>query len=184
MEYLILYLIGCALFVGFTTFILIYIGIKYLPSFSDSYYELEKRKDRLKFIFQGVMIAMAFLFAIVIFEVTEGYWFQFVGMFSIFPIAFVGFAPRFQVGNLLEREVHFTAAITSAVSSLVWVLLAAAYNDWTIALTIPISASLAFLLYKATGKHTKLWWGEMACFWWTISTIGILLIERIKNTNF
>jgi uncharacterized membrane protein YjjP (DUF1212 family) len=174
MTYFILYGIGLAMFWIYTIWVIQLVGMQKLTSFSQTYYELEKIRDRYKYLFQVVMLGMCFLFAIVMFQLTEGLWFQFVGAFTVLPIGFVGFAPRFEVGNMLERDVHFTAAYTSAGFSLIWVTLLAIYVNWHIALTIPAASVVAFLLYKLTGVHTKVWWAEMACFWWTQATMAML----------
>ena len=51
MIFLILFIIGCVVFFGYTIFIEHYIGIENLPSLSQSYYELEKKKKSYRYIF-------------------------------------------------------------------------------------------------------------------------------------
>ena len=165
-------------FAGPTTLIVftLYIILKYdvQPSFSDSYYALEKDKKGKGILFTITMVAMTFLFAVPMLEITVGQWWQFVSFFAIAPIAFVGVAAQFRAGGL-TKEAHMRAAKMSALFSFVWVVLCGIYLNWVVLLTIPVSVALMAAIWLLSGRTNKVWWAEYACFLWTITTIDITL---------
>ena len=110
------------------------------------------------------MVFLGMASGALMFQLSEGYWFQFVGLFAAFPICFVGVAPRFSFvdGLELEREVHFFAAKLSGVASIIWIILMAIYAAPILALSIPISAIICFIAFKIWGR--EIWWIEMAAF--------------------
>lgn len=165
-------------FAGLTTLIVftLYIVLKYgvQPSFSDSYYALQKDKKGKGILFTITMVAMSFFFAIPMLEISSGQWWQFVSFLAIAPIAFVGVAAQFRAGGL-TKETHMKAAKMSALFSFIWVVLCGIYINQAVLLTIPISVILMATIYILSGRANKIWWAEYACFMWTITTIDILL---------
>lgn len=165
-------------FAGLTTLIVftLYIFLKYgiQPSFSDSYYALEKDKKGKGILFTITMVAMTFFFAVPMLEISAGQWWQFISFFAIAPIAFVGVAARFREGGL-TKETHMKAAKMSALFSFIWVVLCGICINWVVLLTIPVSVALMAAIWLLSGRTNKVWWAEYACFVWTITTIDILL---------
>lgn len=175
-TFIILFLLAMLILIGFIAFILVFIGIGRLESLSDSYYELMEKKDWYKYLFQITLLSVSFLLVPVMLEFTPEA-FKFLAFFTVAPIAFVAVAPRFRaVDNVYgdnEKKVHKTAALVSGASSALWVVSIAATSGWDILLTIPISAFLAYCGYAVSGQ--KVWWAEMACFGWTLSTAALII---------
>lgn len=175
-AFIILFLIATFTLVAFSAFILVKAGI--LPSFSDSYYVLERKKAGYKYLFQICLVVTSFALTPVMLQFTPD-WCQFLAFFTTAPIAFVGLAPRFRMGGNgkpeyeIERTVHMKAAKISGVASFLWVIAVAASISWDIALTIPVAAFLAYAGYAVSGQ--KVWWAEMACFAWTLTTAALII---------
>ena len=86
-------------------------------SISDSYYLLESRKKGLGYVFTLWCWAIAFAVAAMMFELSAGQWYQFLGLFAGGGLAFTGAAPLFKSH---ERTVHYCAAGVCAASALTW----------------------------------------------------------------
>lgn len=166
------FIAGVATLLSFTLYIFLKYGIQ--SSFSDSYYALEKDKEDKGILFTITMVAMTFFFAVPMFEISVGYWWQFISLFAIAPIALVGVAAQFRAGGL-TKETHMRAAKMSALFSFIWVVLCGIYINQTVLLTIPVSVALMAAIWLLSGRTNKVWWAEYACFAWTITTIDILL---------
>lgn len=175
-TFIILFIIAILILAGFIAFILKKVGLKNLPSLSDSYYQLKELKDWYKYLFQFTLLSVSFLLVPVMLEFTPEE-FQFLAFFTAAPIAFVAVAPRFRaVDNKYsnqEKKVHSIAAIISGASSALWVVAIAATSGWDILLTIPVAAFLAYAGYAVSGQ--KVWWAEMACFAWTLATAALII---------
>ena len=175
----ILFLLAVNILVIYTAFIVIKFGV--LPSFSDSWYALQKvwSKRRKKYInisgvFQVVLGTVAVLMAVVMFDLTHGLWWQFVSFLTAAPLVFVAAAPDFKTGGLATNT-HKYAAILSGVFSIAWVILAStsiAPNVW---INIPVMAMAMGLAYYGNSQQNGLWWAEYACFMWTICGIAVAL---------
>lgn len=166
------FLAGLTTLIIFTLYIILKYGIQ--PSFSDSYYALEKDKKGKGILFTITMVAMSFFFAVPMLEISAGYWWQFISFFAIVPIAFVGVAAQFRAGGL-TKETHMKAAKMSALFSFIWVVLCGIYINQTVLLTIPVSVALMAAIWLLSGRTNKVWWAEYACFTWTVTTIDILI---------
>lgn len=129
-------------FAGLTTLIVftLYIILKYgvQPSFSDSYYALEKDEKGEGILFTITMVLMTFFFVIPMLEISAGQWWQFVSFLAIAPIAFVGVAAQFRAVGL-TKGIHMKAAQMAALFSFIWVVLCGIYINQTVLLTIPVS---------------------------------------------
>lgn len=167
-------LLTAILIVFFTLFI--YIAWKYgiLSSWSETFYKLEESGKG--WIFSVVMMFLGVASGAIMFQLADGQWFQFVGLFAAFPIGFVGAAPKFSFvkGLELERQVHFFAAKMSGVSSFIWIILMAVYVDWVLILSIPIAAVLALTGYLFAPK--RIWWIEMVMFFSVFMVFAYLTI--------
>lgn len=164
-------LLTLTLLTFFSLFFYVVAKFGFISSWSEMYYKLEKQG----WIFQVVMVFLGMASGALMFQLSEGYWFQFVGLFAAFPICFVGVAPRFSFvdGLELEREVHFFAAKLSGVASIIWIILMAIYVAPILALSIPISALICFIAYKIFGR--EIWWIEMAAFFSVFLVFGYLI---------
>lgn len=176
-TFIILFTVAMLILIGFIAFILVFVGIGKLESLSDSYYELMEKKDWYKYLFQITLLSVSLLLVPVMLQFTPEQ-FQFLAFFTAAPIAFVAAAPRFRISHTvadmaLEKKVHKVAALISGVSSVLWVVAIAATSGWDILLTIPIAAFLAYCGYAVSGQ--KVWWAEMACFAWTLSTAALII---------
>ena len=123
------------------------------PSISESFYILDNKKKNLGYLFTLWCFGIGVSVMAVIFEVTEGEWFQFLGLFCGGGLGFVGAAPLFKAH---EKTIHFVGATVCAVSAfLIMVLL----GYWL----IPVMAMVtAFAIYARNGNLT--FWGEIALF--------------------
>ena len=164
-------LLTLVLITFFSLFFYVIARFGFISSWSEMYYKLEKQG----WIFQVVMVFLGIASGALMFQLSEGYWFQFVGLFAAFPICFVGVAPRFSFvdGLELEREVHFFAAKLSGVASIIWIILMSIYVAPILAISIPISALICFAAFKIWGR--EIWWLEMAAFFSVFLVFGYLI---------
>ena len=153
-------LLTLVLLTFFSLFFYVVAKFGFISSWSEMYYKLKKQG----WIFQVVMVFLGMASGALMFQLSEGYWFQFVGLFAAFPICFVGVAPRFSFvdGLELEREVHFFNAKLSGAGSIIWIILMSIYVNPILLLSIPISTIICYIAYKLTGR--EIWWLEMTMF--------------------
>lgn len=164
-------LLTLTLLTFFSLFFYVVARFGFISSWSEMYYKLKKQG----WIFQVVMVFLGMASGALMFQLSEGHWFQFVGLFAAFPICFVGAAPRFSFveGLELEREVHFFAAKLSGVASIIWIILMSIYVAPILSLSIPISAIICLAAYKIFGR--EIWWIEMAAFFSVFMVFGYLI---------
>ena len=137
----------------YLVYILKTIGIRRLPSLSDSYYKLGKKG----YIFQIVLFLTAALLVPVLLEKTPEP-FKFLAFFTTAPILFVAMAPKFK-DIVLEGKVHVWAAKISAVFSIIWCII---MLKW---LAIPVILGPGLLFYIMNRKHKQpTFFAEMVCF--------------------
>lgn len=165
MTTLIFFLFGLIWLIGYSLYIAMMYGIQ--PSFSDSYY-------KVKHLFTVTMFVLTFSFIVPMMDATKGQWWQFVSLLTIAPIAFVGVAAAFKEGGLTEN-VHMRSAWTSAIMSLLWIVLSMIHiNPWTI-IAVPLSALTFGCFYILDNRQNSVWWMEYACFGWMIGGVAIAL---------
>jgi len=170
-------LLTITLLIFFSLFFYVVARFGFISSWSEMYYKLEKQG----WIFQVVMVFLGMASGALMFQLSEGHWFQFVGLFAAFPICFVGVAPRFRIKqpNMyvksieLEREVHFFNAKLSGAGSIIWIVLMAIYVNPILALSIPIASLICYIAYKLTGS--EIWWIEMVGFWSVFMVFSFLI---------
>jgi hypothetical protein len=110
-------IISLAAFVLYMAYVILFFGV--LPSISESYYRLEKRwKCGCVFTVWCALIALSV--AAMMFQLSDGKWFQFLGLFAGGGLAFVGAAPLFKTH---ERTIQYAAAGICAVASVAWMAL-------------------------------------------------------------
>jgi hypothetical protein len=167
------FFLAVLILLSYTIFLVIKFGV--LPSFSDSWYALQK--IGLEPLFPAVLSTVSMLMLITMFDLTQGLWWQFVSLFVCFPLLYVAVARAFKIGGL-ESAVHKYAAILSGIASIVWVILAStsiAPNAW---MNIPVMAVFMALCYYANKQQNGLWWAEYASFGWLIMSVGVAISWR------
>ncbi|MDR3140544.1 MAG: hypothetical protein LBU37_02265 [Tannerellaceae bacterium] len=155
--------------VSFIVFALYIIGILAtfgIPhSISDSFYLMEEKRNNLGYLFTLWCFFIAFSLIPVIFHLTEGEWFQFLGLFTCGGLGFVGAAPFFRG---YEKTIHFTGAIVCAVTGFSWMVLSGYWR-------FPVVALLA-ALYPAYKDKKWTFWGESALFLSMYATLSVMLL--------
>jgi hypothetical protein len=134
-------------------------------SFSDGFYILNKKKRGLGYLFTLWCFAVAFSVMPVMFELSDGKWFQFLGLFTGGGLGFVGAAPLFKSH---EKTIHYTSAIICAISGFAWISLS---GYWY----LPAIALIA-VVYPAYKDKKWTFWGELALFVSMYTTLLLMLI--------
>jgi hypothetical protein len=146
----VLLFLSLAIWVGYIALTIIYFGVP--TSISESYYKLEKRW-KCGYAFTIWCMLIAFSVAAMMFECSEGKWFQFLGLFAGGGLGFVGAAPLFKSH---ERTIHYVSAGTCAAASVAWMAL---MGYWY----VPISyLSLGYGVSLMNGN--RVFWMETALF--------------------
>lgn len=168
-----LIIISLVIFLAYLAGMYKYFGIPY--SISDTYYELEKRKKGLGWLFSAMCVSVGSLLLPALLDMTpESY--QFTAFLTCASLIFVGAAPQFKMS--LTGSVHYGAAAVCVIFSQVWVGL----TYWWV--LIPIW--LAFIVYTVVtmSKHVtgNMWsdfvstkpmfWAEVAAMVATYVTIS------------
>ena len=126
---------------------ILYAGVA--ESLSATYYKVKK-----PYLFQLALGLTGFLMMLNLLEMTVGKWYQFLSFFATSALIFVAFAPKFK--DILEGKVHVVAAMVSAISSLLLIVL---LGYWYVPI-LPFLVSV--FLIKKWGNKT--YWLEMVCF--------------------
>ena len=145
--------------ISYVIYILIRVGIRNLPSLSDSFYTTGKG-----YLFQLALFFAAAPLIPVLLDITPEP-FKFLAFAATAPILFVAVAPRFKDMEL-EHRVHCGAAIVSAIFSIIWSVI---MLQWLFLIIFPAIVIYFFMLYKKFGQLT--FWGEMICFTLVYSTL-------------
>lgn len=153
MEILLCSSIG--VFLGFLFYIITMFWIP--PSFSDSFYLLENIKNGLGYIFTGVLWVMAFTLLPVWLNCNVGTDLELLKFFCCASLCFVGAAPHFKG---IDKRVHTIAAITSAITGLLWILICTKF--WYI--IIGFLLLLLLLMYLTKTFKCYIFWLEMVMF--------------------
>jgi hypothetical protein len=114
-----LWTVSFALFAVYVAAIVWQFGVP--DSISESFYRLEGRKRNLGCLFTLWCWAVAFTVAAMMFPLSEGQWWQFLGLFAGGGLGFTGTAPLFKSH---EKAIHYVSAGVCAVSALAWMILA------------------------------------------------------------
>lgn len=155
------------LIISFVVFALYIIGLmiveKTVPcSFSDGFYILNEKKQGLGYLFTLWCFFIALSVMPVMFHLTDGEWFQFLGLFTGGGLGFVGAAPLFKSH---EKTIHYVSASVCAITGFVWMSLS---GYWYIPVLV-----FAAVLYPACKDKKWIFWGELALF---ISMYTVLLL--------
>jgi hypothetical protein len=110
-------ILSLAVLIGYIALIIVYFGVP--ASISESYYKLNSRwKCGYAFTVWCTVIAVSVM--AMMFDCSDGKWFQVLGLFAGGGLAFVGAAPLFKSH---ERMIHYVSAGTCAVASVAWMAL-------------------------------------------------------------
>lgn len=158
-----LLIVSFAIFALYIAAILYIFGVPY--SISDSHYLLNRLRKNLGILFTIWCFIIAFTVIPIMFEMTDGKWFQFLGLFTGGGLGFVGAAPLFKSH---EKTIHYTSAAVCAASALSWMIL---YGYWY----LPAIAIVA-LIYPAYRDKKWTFWGELVLFASMYTTLLLILL--------
>ena len=149
----------------YIVYIIKIIGLRNLPSLSESYYTT-------KWKFQVALFFTAVLLVPVMLEVTLDKY-QFLAFFSIAPILFVSVAPKFKNKDV-ERKVHIFSAQLAAINSLFWAAIMLKL------LIVPLLLILIILGIVVIRKcSNKVFVSELICFIIVYITLFLKVSERL-----
>jgi hypothetical protein len=148
----------CAMVVAF--------GVPY--SISDTFYLMNAKKRNLGYLFTVWAALTGIAVAAMMFELSVGQWYQFLGLFAGGALGFVGAAPLFK-GH--EKKIHYTAAGVCAVAAVVWMV---ATGYWFVPATTLATCGVITMLTK-TRKY--MFWFEVVMF---VSMFFVIYCE-IRN---
>jgi hypothetical protein len=121
-------------------------------SVSDSFYLLNSKKKGAGYLFTIWCYIIGISVMAVMFDASDGRWFQFLSLFAGGGLCFVGTAPLFKAH---ERTIHFASAGTCAIASLLWIVL---MGYWF----VPAGFLLSSLFTVKSGEY--MFWAESALF--------------------
>jgi hypothetical protein len=119
-------------------------------SISDSFYILNRKKPGLGRLFTLWCDAVGISVMAVMFEFSDGAWFQFLSFFAGTGLCFAGTAPLFKSH---EKVIHYASAAVCAVGAAFWTGLMGCY--WLLPFIIPAPFA---------NRGTRMFWTEMALF--------------------
>jgi hypothetical protein len=154
-----------ALFVAYMATLAIWFGIP--ASISDSFYLLNGRRRGLGYVFTLWCWITAIAVMAMVFDVSDGSWYAFLGLFAGGGLGFVGAAPLFKT---YDRVVHYVSAATCALAAVSWMC---ASGFWYVP---AVSLALCIAVGWLSGK--RVFWIETACF---ASMYIVLFVELWKS---
>lgn len=159
--------VSVSIFLLYLGFIILKFGIP--KSLSQSFYLLEDIKHGLGYIFTIVLWGMAFTLLPVWLSTPIGEDWEFLKFLCCASLCFVGAAPRFLDQ---DSKVHTIAAITSAITGLLWILICT--NFWPI--IIVYAVLFTFLMFMTKSKNCYTFWAEMVMFFGIYYSLFLLMI--------
>ncbi|MDR0864949.1 MAG: hypothetical protein LBO74_08460 [Candidatus Symbiothrix sp.] len=143
--------ISASLFVAYLVVLIALFGVP--ASISDSFYLLGGKKKGAGYVFTIWCYIVGISVMAMMFELSAGFWYQFLGLFAGGGLCFVGTAPLFKSH---EKTIHFASAAVCAITSLLWIIFA---GYWLILLLI---TSLSVGILSIKGNPT--FWIEASLF--------------------
>ena len=147
-----LFFMSLTIFIVYLTVSLMSFGIP--TSLSETYYHWEEKGRDLGILFTSFIWGMTFPLMIVWIDILETDW-NFIPFIASAALMFVGIAAAFKMK--LTREVHYTAALVTALASYVW----------SFAYAIPSVVFITLILSiigASVNKENKIFWLEMGAF--------------------
>lgn len=138
-------------------------------SLSNTYYLLNEKRDQSGWLFMVTLMLTGISLAPAIIEITEGHPLQFLSFLCPASIIFVGAAPRFKDAGM-ESLIHPIAALISAASCVLWIILVAGMG-WVLLIFL-VAASLLAIATKSLLCYV--FWLEMVAFGSVYTTLLIL----------
>ncbi|GAB6394620.1 MAG: hypothetical protein MdMp024_0932 [Bacteroidales bacterium] len=134
------------------------------PSLSENFYLYEEVKKGLGWIFYAWCAAIGVSLMAVMFQLSEGKWFQFIALFAGGGLALVGCAPRFK-----ERDgkAHEAGAVVCASAAFAWCLLSGCFISAPSCLAAGIAAAVF-------DRKNGIFWCEMGMFAGTFLTLLLM----------
>lgn len=158
------------LFITILSFVLYNATVIYLTgiptSFSATYYSLEN-KYKCGWIFSVLLSIISIVLMILLLNITQGQWYQFLSFFATVGTLFVAFSPKFK--SLEHNKIHIAFAAISVLSSLCLMVFTG-----FIYLAIYNILLFSYLCYKK--NKYKVYFIEMSIF---ISVFLIILLKTL-----
>jgi hypothetical protein len=142
-------------FALFTAYIAVVIVVnKGVPaSVSDSFYILNSKTEGLGYVFTAWCYAVGISVMAIIFSLSDGEWYQFLGLFAGGGLCFVGTAPLFKG---YQETRHYVSASVCAVIAILWMVFAGYY-------AVPLICGL--IAVPVIWKYgNPMFWAEIALF--------------------
>jgi hypothetical protein len=139
-------------------------------SVSDSFYLLNRRRRGLGYLFTAWCWAVAGTVMPLVFVLSDGQWYQFLGLFAGGGLGFVGAAPLFK-GS--ERTIHYVSTGVCATAAVAWMVCA---GYWY----IPAAWVLPYVLISVLWRKLPLFWIETFLF---LSMYATLLARLSAQGN-
>jgi hypothetical protein len=133
-------------------------------SISDSFYILNAKANGLGYVFTLWCCAIGISVMAVMFDLAEGEWYQFLGLFAGGALGFVGTAPLFKSH---QETIHFTSAAVCAAASAVYVSLLGYYI-----LLIPVAVTVLL------ARKNRMFYSELAIFIITYASL-LMSLNRV-----
>jgi hypothetical protein len=144
-------IVSAFLFAAYMAALIALFGVP--ESISDSFYLLNGKKKNAGCAFTVWCYAVGASVMAMMFELSSGAWYQFLGLFAGAGLGFVGTAPMFKSH---EKLIHSVSASTCAVASLLWMTVA---GYWFFPSALILAAAII------AGRFGKaLFWTETALF--------------------
>lgn len=171
LTFQIIYILSMTLFVGYLTITIAKFGLT--KSYSNFYYLWESCKPGWGMSFYIVNILLVFGVMIVGLQLSKDSEFQFLAFLFPAALAFVAAAPRFM--ERFEGLIHRISAISCATTAVLWCVLVA--KLWWL-IPIAVLLMLVLALVTRTLRSSLTFWAEMAAFFATFTSMGLMLFCR------
>jgi hypothetical protein len=128
-------------------------------SISDSFYIFNGKVEGLGYIFTIWCFVTGISVAAVMFELSIGAWYQFLGLFAGGGLCFAGAAPLFKSGT---ERIHYASAATCALAAALYISLSGYY---IFLLPVAVTAFVA--------RKNRIFYSELAIF--IVTYISLLI---------
>lgn len=137
------------------------------PSYSETYYLLRNIRPWMGRLFTLFCWVLCIGAGASMFELSEGRWFQFLGLFAMCGLGLVGTAAVFK-SDVSQRRAHYIGAAVCAVAASLWIIFSGYW--WVLAAWLLVAAIATMI----TGRGKWLFWGELALFYSTYMTFELM----------
>jgi uncharacterized membrane protein YccF (DUF307 family) len=141
----IIFIISLLTGIGYHALILSLFGVP--KSISESFYLLNARKRGLGWLFYAWAAVTVFTVCPIMFQLSDGQWYQFLALFTGAGLLLAGAEPHFKEER--RRKVHLAGAGTCASSAVLWLVFA---GYWY----IPVIISSVAMIISSLGNLRNL----------------------------